>query len=183
MLFIMMMNVIVNNGVNFVLVTMEIPAWVDRLMFYFRWHEFTQAEANKIFEANEVDIEYKYAYIFKTLWLTAFFMPSQPTVIFLSILALVINYWSEKYLFSGFYSIPHMFSGRISISVLDLLNYTSLWLVLGSFFIHIMRLNFHIRLMPIEYIVLHIIGFLFSLLAIYARLSAITKRIFGLYVS
>jgi len=23
-----------------------------------------------------VDIEYKYAYIFKTLWLTAFFMPS-----------------------------------------------------------------------------------------------------------
>ena len=105
-------------------------------------------------------------------------MPSQPVVIVLSIAALVINYWSEKYLFSGFYSIPRMFSGRISISVLDLLNYTSLWLVLGSFFIHLMRLNFHMKLMPFEYILLHIVGLLLSIFVIYAPLSAITKRIF-----
>jgi hypothetical protein len=94
MMSIMMINVVVNNAVNFMLVRLEIPAWLDRLMFYFRWKEYTQAEANKIFQASEVDIEYKYAYIFKTLWLTAFFMPSQPAVIFLSIIALAINYIS-----------------------------------------------------------------------------------------
>ena len=76
MLFIMIMNVIVNNKVNFLLVTMELPSWLDRFMLHFMFGDYTQAEANKIFEANEVDIEYKYAYIFKTLWLTAFFMPS-----------------------------------------------------------------------------------------------------------
>ena len=49
MLFIMAMNVVVNNGVNYVLVRLEMPVWLDRLMFHFRWKEYTQAEANKIF--------------------------------------------------------------------------------------------------------------------------------------
>ena len=49
MLFIMAMNVVVNNAVNYVLVRLEMPAWLDRLMFHFRWREYTQAEANKIF--------------------------------------------------------------------------------------------------------------------------------------
>lgn len=94
MLFIMVMNVVVNNAVNFLMVTTELPSWLDRLYLHFRMNEYTQAEANKIFQANDIDIEYKYAYIFKTLWLTAFFMPSQPCVILLSIAALAINYWS-----------------------------------------------------------------------------------------
>lgn len=117
--------------------------------------------------------------MFKTLWLTAFFMPTQPIVVFLSILALLINYWSEKYLFSRFYSIPYMFSGRLSISVLDLLNYTCLWLVSGSFFIHLLRVNFHFRLIPIEYLIFHIIGFILSIFVIYAPLTNISKQIFG----
>lgn len=106
-------------------------------------------------------------------------MPTQPSVIFLSVLALLINYWSEKYLFSGFYSIPYMFSGKLSISVLDLLNYTCLWLIMGSFFIHFLRVNFHFRLIPIQYLAFHIAGLIFSLILIYAPLSNISKKIFG----
>lgn len=147
MLYIMILNVIVNNVLNFLLVTLQIPSWIDRALLYFKVERFTQKEANKIFQANQVDLEYKYAYMLKTLWLTAFFMPTQPNVIFLSILALLINYWSEKYLFSCYYSIPYMFSGKISISVLDLLDYTGLWLIMGSFFIHLLRVNFHLKLM------------------------------------
>lgn len=56
MLYIMMMNVIVNNIMNFLMVTLEIPSWLDRALLYFRVETYTQKEANKIFEANEVDL-------------------------------------------------------------------------------------------------------------------------------
>ncbi len=56
MLYIMMMNVIVNNIMNFLMVTLEIPSWFDRLLLYFRAESYTQKEANIIFEANEVDL-------------------------------------------------------------------------------------------------------------------------------
>jgi hypothetical protein len=49
MLLYMLMNVVINNPVNFLFVRFKIPALLDRLMFHFRWKEYTQAEANKIF--------------------------------------------------------------------------------------------------------------------------------------
>ncbi len=52
----MVMNMVVNNIINFLMVTLEIPSWLDRVLLYFRVETYTQKEANKIFEANEVGL-------------------------------------------------------------------------------------------------------------------------------
>ena len=36
MLYIMILNVIVNNAMNFLLVRLEIPSWLDRALLYFK---------------------------------------------------------------------------------------------------------------------------------------------------
>ena len=95
-------------------------------------------------------------------------MPAQPAVIVASIIGLSINYWSEKYLFSGFYNIPNMFSGKISNAVLDLLNYTSFWMIMGSFYFHLSRVNFILRNIPVQYLVFHVIGIVISVVIMYA---------------
>ena len=38
-------------------------------------------------------IPFKYGYIIKTLWLTAFYAPLVPIVVPVSIFGLIINYW------------------------------------------------------------------------------------------
>lgn len=78
----------------------------------------------------------------KTLWLTAFFMPAVPPVIVISFLGLLLNYWIEKYLFSGAYTAPESISSYLSNHVLNLLDYTPLWMTTGSFFVHLLRQNF-----------------------------------------
>ena len=51
----------------------------------------SQLEANKIFQGPEAEIAYKYGYIFKTIWLTAFYAPLVPIVVPVSIVGLTIN--------------------------------------------------------------------------------------------
>ena len=69
-------------------------------------------------------------------------MPTVPLVIAISTIGLLVNYWIEKYLFSGVYAAPEAISSYLSNHVLNLLDYTPLWLTLGSFFVHFLRKNF-----------------------------------------
>lgn len=42
MLFIMIMNVVVNNAINFIMVIFEIPNWLDRILLHLRKDKYTQ---------------------------------------------------------------------------------------------------------------------------------------------
>jgi hypothetical protein len=57
---------------------------------------------------------YKYGYILKTIWLTAFYAPFVPVVVPLSMIGLGINYWIEKHLFRYAYSVPNTLSSMIN---------------------------------------------------------------------
>ena len=54
---------------------------------------YTQLEANKLSEQPNPNIPYKYSYVIKTLWLTAFYAPLVPVVVPISIIGLFINYF------------------------------------------------------------------------------------------
>ena len=69
-------------------------------------------------------------------------MPTVPPVIAISGIGLLLNYWLQKYLFSGVYAAPQAISSYLSNHVLNLLDYTPFWLSLGSLFVHFVRTNF-----------------------------------------
>lgn len=52
----------------------------------------SQSDANLIYQAPVPEIPYKYAYLFKTLWLTAFYAPLAPVVVPISAFGLILNY-------------------------------------------------------------------------------------------
>jgi hypothetical protein len=58
-----------------------------------------------------------------------------PIVIPISILGLIFFYLGEQYLFRNYYSVPFMLSKFIVYTAIDLLNYTGLILLSGSFLI------------------------------------------------
>lgn len=69
-------------------------------------------------------------------------MPTVPPVIIISLSGLLFNYWLEKYLFSGVYTAPEAISSYLSNHVLNLLDYTPLWMTMGSLFVHFLRKDF-----------------------------------------
>lgn len=54
---------------------------------------FTQIEANELHQTPLPDIPYKYSYILKTLWLTAFYTSFVPFSAFYTFIGLVLNYF------------------------------------------------------------------------------------------
>jgi hypothetical protein len=57
---------------------------------------------------------YKYGFLIKTLWLTAFYTSFSPLSAVYSLIGLIINYFVEKKLFGGTYSAPQMFSSVLN---------------------------------------------------------------------
>jgi hypothetical protein len=75
---------------------------------------------------------YKYAYVIKTLWLTAFYTSFVPFSAFYTLLGLIINYFVEKKLFSGTYSAPEMFSSVLNEKAVKLIEIFPLIVSLGG---------------------------------------------------
>jgi hypothetical protein len=91
----------------------------------------TQLEANETFEGPKAEIPYKYAYIIKTIWLTAFYCPIVPIVVVFSFIGLLLNYFIEKILYGSTYSIPNMLSSMVNDSAIELIEYFSLIIAVG----------------------------------------------------
>lgn len=81
----------------------------------------SQLDANMVFQGPIVEIPYKYAYVFKTIWLTAFYAPLAPVVVPISAVGLLLNYIIEKCLFGKVYSAPNNISSMVNDSALELL--------------------------------------------------------------
>jgi hypothetical protein len=71
-----------------------------------------------IYEGPPAEIPYKYAFVFKTIWLAAFYAPLVPIVVPISILGLGLNYAIEKLLFSKIYAAPNMMSSMVNDSAI-----------------------------------------------------------------
>jgi hypothetical protein len=66
----------------------------------------TQYEANLLYEGPSTEIYSKYAYVFKTVWLSAFYGAFVPVVVPIGALGLILNYFLEKFLFARAYATP-----------------------------------------------------------------------------
>ncbi len=117
-----------------------------------------------MYEKPEVHLTQKYAYIFKTFWLTLFFMPTVPLVILIGLFGLILYYFAEIYLFSGCYKAPNMISARLNQQVMNLFDYSPLWLTLGSFFIFFYVANFNFTGVKTYIFVMHCIALGISLI-------------------
>jgi hypothetical protein len=58
----------------------------------------TQFQANKHYEGTNFNIAYKYAYVLKTVYLSAWYAYIFPMGLILGLGALFVNYWCIKYL-------------------------------------------------------------------------------------
>lgn len=78
---------------------------------------------------------YKYGYIIKTLWLTAFYTPIASLSAVFSLIGLVMNYLIEKKLFANTYSAPQMFSSVLNSKAVQLMEFFPLAMTFGGLII------------------------------------------------
>ena len=89
----MILNAISHNICVFALDYFEI---VNKFYLYLGkigHFKFSQAEANKLYQRPIPDMPYKYGYILKTLWLTAFYSSFVPLSSVYSLIGLILNYF------------------------------------------------------------------------------------------
>ena len=143
-----MLNAVVPNILMIVMLYCEVPLKIQRCLTERDTLKKSQLEANYLWQGPAAEIPYKYAYIFKTIWLTAFYAPLAPLVVPISIFGLVFNLILEKCLYGKIYSIPNLLSSMLNDSAIELLEYFPLILSLGEFVIYLYIKNFHFELLP-----------------------------------
>ena len=87
-----MLNAVVPHVIMLITVYWEVPLKIQRCLVERGTLKRSQLDANKLWQGPEAEIPYKYAYIFKTIWLTAFYAPLAPIVVPVGIVGLILNY-------------------------------------------------------------------------------------------
>ena len=75
----------------------------------------SQGDANDLFEGPQVDMAQRYANVMKTMLVTFFYAPIIPLGFLISIVAIVLEYWMDKYLLLRRHSRPNRLSGDLSM--------------------------------------------------------------------
>lgn len=104
---------------------------------------YTQAEANtldfifykkikkkkfRVFEGMNLEMWRKYPILIKTMLVTAFYAPLIPLLIPISLFALIIYYWVEKYLIINRYKRPPIISASLNRVMTDMLELVPLFM-------------------------------------------------------
>ena len=79
----------------------------------------TQHELIKIFEKPEFNISKRYAVYLNTMFMWSFYSSVLPISIFWSILALIFNYWVDKWNFLGKKATYHNISADIGKKMVE----------------------------------------------------------------
>ena len=144
----MIMNAVIPNVTLFLLTYCELIPKINRWLIKRGTIKNSQYDANSVYQGPTMQLPYKYAYVFKTIWLTAFYAPVCPIVVPISIFGLLINYWIEKCLFSRVYSIPNTTSSMVNDSAIELMEYFVLIISLGEFIVFLYFQSFRPELLP-----------------------------------
>jgi hypothetical protein len=169
------MNAITPNVSLWVLSYFEITGKVFRWLVRTEKMKVTQIEANEIWEGPLPEIPYKYAYILKTLWLTAFYAPLVPIVVPISVLGLGLNYMIEKYLYRYIYSAPNMLSDMVNDSALEMMEYFPLIISMGEFIIFSYIKNYEVIALPLNWSIPIYISIALSMLNLVLPMDQLNK--------
>lgn len=92
----------------------------------------TQKEAHQWFNGEELLMEVKYSTVIKTLCFTAFFSSLNPIYILISILGLVLTYWSDKYFILRRAQEPILLSSELNTFLSAFLAFVPMCISLGG---------------------------------------------------
>lgn len=109
----------------------------------------TQMTSNLSYEKPTPEISFKYGYLIRTLWLTAFYCPLTPIVVPISIIGLFFNLYLEKCLHSGSYRAPNMASRQQNATALELMEFVPLIMSCGDLLIYLYFFQFDIVKIPL----------------------------------
>lgn len=91
----------------------------------------SQEEFNKIYQDNDFDLGYEYAYILKTSIFTSFFMSLQPIITIFAVLGLLLMFQVNKYRILYRFFKPRFYSATVNNLVNYLLNLSPMIFALG----------------------------------------------------
>ena len=91
----------------------------------------SQEQFNKIYEANDFDLGYEYAYILKTSIFTSFFMILQPIITLFAVIGLLLMFHVNKYRILYRFFKPRFYSATVNNLVNYLLNLSPMIFALG----------------------------------------------------
>jgi len=94
----------------------------------------SQAEANSLFEGPPIDMAQRSAVLMKTYLLTLFYTPILPIAYPIAIVALVLQYWSEKYMLLRVHSRPEVLSHELDESMLAFISLGTILYAVTNFF-------------------------------------------------
>ena len=75
---------------------------------------YNQKELNELYELQSMNVERKYSYIIKTLFMSSFFTPVFPLGFCISLIGFIFGYWLEKYNLSKMYKKPEKLDKQIA---------------------------------------------------------------------
>ena len=96
-------------------------------------HNMTQRELNELYEYIDIELAYKYSYIFKTLLMTFFYLPIFPLGIVFSICGLFLGFYLEKFNIGHIYKRPEMMNEAICKFYANFFEVNFLMLSLGDY--------------------------------------------------
>jgi len=94
----------------------------------------TQAEAHEIFEGPGADMERRHGGLVAALILTTFYAPALPIALLFTLVSLLANYWSDKYIFLRRMVLPGAIGPQITMRSLNDVEYIILIFAAGNVF-------------------------------------------------
>lgn len=93
----------------------------------------SQEEANALFEGPQVDMAQRSAVLMKTYLLTLFYAPVLPIAYPIGLIALILQYWAEKYMLLRVHSRPEVLSHELDETMLSFISLGSVLYAITNF--------------------------------------------------
>lgn len=97
----------------------------------------TQQEANEIFEGQDFGIDWKYGYMVETMLFVSFYAPSIPMALPMTIVGLILSYWSERFVLVRRAVLPNSLSSQLQESMIEYLEWIGFMFALGNLIVFI----------------------------------------------
>lgn len=122
-------NILIANAIVQPVLTLFSPAWVlKKLMQCWALRHranslMCQQEANELFEGIPLDMAQRCAFFMKTYLLTLFYAPILPLAYPLGLLALVLQYWVDKFMLLRVHARPDVLSDELDEAMLSFISF------------------------------------------------------------
>lgn len=122
-------NILIANAIVQPILTLFSPAWVVKKLqqcWALRHREnslMNQQEANDLFEGIPLDMAQRCAFFMKTYLLTLFYAPILPLAYPLGIVALVLQYWVDKFMLLRVHARPDVLSDELDEAMLKFISF------------------------------------------------------------